>query len=263
MNELDFLSKSRHLGCALALVLSLVGCSVTFGQGSLATPVATAAPFLIDAPQPQPRPAAETKPHEMDVPPMPPARKYAQIIEPGQAAYPFNATQKLIFSFTGVVRPITLLPGLYSAGYEQLFNKNPKYGHDSGAFGEKLGAAMLRSASVRVISDGLLAGAFHQDPRYYRIAHGSILHRGLLSARGAVIRRGDDGENHFNTSGIGGRAIAAALTVTYYPEPSVTAGNVASTFLVSILTDAGGNLVLEFLPSLVHKIPVMKRLGIE
>ena len=42
---------------------------------------------------------------------------------------------------------------------------------------------MLRSASVRVFSDGILAAAFHQDPRYYRIAEGSIFHRGLLSAR--------------------------------------------------------------------------------
>ena len=69
------------------------------------------------------------------------------------------------------------------------FNTDPKYGHDAGAFGEKFGAAMLRSASVRVFSDGILAAAFHQDPRYYRIGQGSIVHRGLLSARQAMIRR--------------------------------------------------------------------------
>jgi hypothetical protein len=269
LNQMGLLSKSKHLG--IALVFSLLTCSVSFGQET----VAAAAPAqflpaqflpmqpLIDAPEPQPRAESEPKPREMDVPPMPPARRYAQVIEPGQAAYRFTRTDKLIFSFTGVVRPITVLPGLYSAGYEQLFNSNPKYGHDAGAFGEKLGAAMLRSASVRVFSDGILAGALHQDPRYYRIAHGTILHRGLLAARAAVIRRGDDGANHLNTSGIGGRALAAALTVTYYPEPSITAVDVTSTFLVSIATDAGGNLVLEFLPSLLHKVPVFKKLGIE
>ena len=37
-------------------------------------------------------------------------------------------------------------------------------------------------------------------------------------------------------------------SLTYYPEPSVTARVVSLTFLTSIATDAGGNLVLEFFP---------------
>jgi hypothetical protein len=195
--------------------------------------------------------------------PIPPARRYAQVIEPGQATQPFSAPEKLVFSFTEVARPITLLPALYSAGYEQIFETDPQYGHDLGAFGEKFGSAMLRRGSVKIISDGLLAGAFHQDPRYYRIANGSILHRGVLSARQAVIRRSDDGVNQFNYSGIIGRAVAAALVVTYYPEPSVTARVVGNTFWTSIATDAGGNLLVEFIPSLTHKFPILRKLRLE
>jgi hypothetical protein len=67
-----------------------------------------------------------------------------------ETAQQFTSTDKLMFSFAEVARPITLLPALYSASYEQLFNSDPKYGHDAGAFGEKFGASMLRSASVRV-----------------------------------------------------------------------------------------------------------------
>jgi hypothetical protein len=62
--------------------------------------------------------------------------------------------------------------------------------------------------------------------------------------------------------GIGGRA-AAALTVTYYPEPSITAGVVGSTFLISIATHAGGDLLLEFMPSFAHRFPIMRELRIE
>jgi hypothetical protein len=116
---------------------------------------------------------------------------------------------------------------------------------------------------VRVFADGILAGAFHQDPRYYRIAHGNIFHRSLLSVRQALIRRGDDGTDQFNYSGIAGRAAAAALTVTYYPEPSVTAKVVGTTFLYSIATDAGGNLLLEFLPNMIRKFPIMQKLRLE
>src|ERR1700677_3390726 len=194
---------------------------------------------------------------------VPPRRKFAQVIEPEETAEQFTPPDKLVFSFTEVARPITLLPALYSASYEQLFNTDPKYGHDAGAFGEKFGASMLRSASVRVLSDGILAEAFHQDPRYYRVAYGSFFSRTLLSARQALIRRGDDGSNQINYSGIAGRASAAALVVTYYPEPSITAGGVASTFLISIATDAGRNLVLEFLPNVIRKFPVMEKLRLE
>ena len=168
-----------------------------------------------------------------------------------------------MFSFAEVARPITLLPALYSASYEQLFNTDPKYGHDAGAFGEKFGASMLGSASVRVFSDGILASAFHQDPRYYRIGEGSVIHRGLRSAMQALVRHGDDGANQINFSGIGGRAAAAALTITYYPEPSITAAVVARTFLISIATDAGGDLALEFIPSVIHRFPIMRELRIE
>ncbi len=185
------------------------------------------------------------------------------MIEPGQTEYQFTAPDKLVFSLTEVARPFTLIPALYSASYEQLFNTDPKYGKDSGAFGEKFGAAMLRSASVRVLSDGVFAGAFHQDPRYYRIAHGSFLRRSLLSARQALIRRGDDGIDQFNYSGVAGRAVAAALVVTYYPEPSVTARVVSLTFLTSIATDAGGNWVLEFFPNMARKFPIIEKLRVE
>ena len=201
--------------------------------------------------------------HQMAIVVVPPGRKYAQVIEPEETARQFTSSDKMMFSFAEVDRPITLLPALYSASYEQRFNTDPKYGHDAGAFGEKFGASMLRSAGVRVFSDGIFASAFHQDPHYYRIGEGSVIHRGVRSAMQALVRRGDDGTSQINFSGIGGRAASAALTVAYYPEPSITAAVVASTFLISIATDAGGDLLLEFIPSAAHRFPIMRELGIE
>jgi hypothetical protein len=262
------LTNSLPLCRRAAFLLLAIACgAVGRGQTVSGAPGAALAAALPEAPQP--RPQSQSQPpaknfassnQQTAFSPLPPARRFAQVIEPGQTQYKFTAPDKLVFSFTEVARPITLIPGLYSASYEQLFNTDPKYGKDSGAFGEKLGAAMLRSASVRVFSDGIFAGAFHQDPRYYRIANGSFIRRTLLSARQAVIRRGDDGADQFNYSGIAGRAVAAALVVTYYPEPSVTARVVSLTFLTSIATDAGGNLVLEFFPNVARKFPILEKL---
>ena len=250
--------------CCRLLLLSLVAAGVGMTQTATGISGSMLSSPLPDAPQAQ-RPAQSFTPEarQIAVSPLPPERKYAQTIEPGRQAQDLSPGDKMIFSFTEVARPVSLLPALYSASYEQLFNTDPKYGRDAGAFGEKFGASMLRSASVRVFSDGILAAAFHQDPRYYRIGQGNFVRRGLLSARQAFIRRGDDGTDQFNYSGILGRAAAAALVVTYYPEPSVTSRVVGLTFVTSIATDAGGNLVLEFLPNIIRRFPIMQKLRLE
>jgi hypothetical protein len=257
------LTNSLRLCCRL-LFFSLMVPGLGMAQAATGITGSMLGSALPDSPQAQ-QPAQPFAPsaRRMAVAFLPPERKYAQTIEPGRQAQDLSSVEKVIFSLTEVARPITLLPALYSASYEQLFNTDPKYGKDSGAFGEKFGSAMLRSASVRVFSDGIFAAAFHQDPRYYRIGQGSLIHRGLLSARQAVIRRSDDGTDQFNYSGVAGRAAAAALTTTYYPEPSVTAKVVGLTFVTSIATDAGGNLVLEFLPSIIRKFPIMQKLRLE
>ncbi len=265
--ERDVLRNSLLLRHRLAFLFLAIACGgLGHGQTVCGKPGAALAAALPDTPQPQEQAPAQnfaSRAQEAAFSPQPPARRFARVIEPGQTEYHFTAPDKLVFSFTEVARPFTLIPPLYSASYEQLFNTDPKYGKDAGAFGEKFGAAMLRSASVRVLSDGVFAGAFHQDPRYYRIAHGNIVRRGVLAARQVFIRRGDDGEDQFNYSGIVGRAAAAALTTTYYPAPSVTGRVVGLTFLTSISTNAGGNLVLEFLPDVIRKVSIMEKLRLE
>jgi hypothetical protein len=187
------------------------------------------------------------------------AGKYDPLIEPGESGPHLSPFYKLVYSARQVVRPITLIPALYSTGYEQLFNTDPKYGVDAGAGAAKFGAAILRGSTTRMLSDGIFAATFRQDPRYYRVANGSIVSRGLLAAERAFVRRSDDGVDQVNFSGLTGRAAAAALTLAYYPAPSRTASVVLRTFGWSIATNAGGNLVLEFFPDLVRKFPSMAK----
>ena len=246
---------SSQCFCRLLLI-----CVAITGTGLAQPAFGPPAASLPDAPQAQDQ---QFQPSARQMASIPPPRKYAQVIEPGQTDERFTPVDKVIFSFTEIARPITLIPALYSASYEQLFQTDPKYGNDSAAFGQKIGAALLRRATLRVYSDGIFASAFHQDPRYYRIASGSLVHRGLLSARQAFVRRSDDGVNQFNYSGIAGRAASAATVLAYYPSVSRTGKVVGLTFATSIASDMGGNLVLEFLPNIIRKFPVMQKLRLE
>jgi hypothetical protein len=191
---------------------------------------------------------------------LPAPRKYDAVIEPGQTAPRLSAFDKVVYTMRSNFRAVRILPALYSAGYEQLAGSDPKYGSDAGAGAMKFGAAMVRQTSTRTFTDAIFAGLFRQDPRYYRVANGGIVSRGLRAAKRAIIRRSDDGTDQINSSAIAGHAASAALTLAYYPESSRNTRVVLSTFGVSFLTDAGADLILEFLPDLSRRYPVLKRI---
>ncbi len=185
----------------------------------------------------------------------PVAAKWNATINPGQQVSKFTALDKLQFSLREEINPLALFDGALSAGYDQLTDGDPKYGSDSGAFGERFGAAMLRQTTNRIMGDGVYAAAFRQDPRYYRIAKGSILHRGLGSVRQTFVRRtGSDGHPGFNYSGILGIASSSVTTLGYYPEKSANGSVVARSFGTSIATNAGAKLLLEFVPDVIRII---------
>jgi hypothetical protein len=180
--------------------------------------------------------------------------KWYGVVDPGEKVPPLYTRDKLEFWLHEQVNPISLLPAFVSAGYGQVTGTDPKYGSDSAAFGERLGAAALRQASMRFFSDSFLPAVTHEDPRYFRKAYGSIVHRGLYAAERVVVDQRDDGSRGFNYSDTLGRGMASALTMTYYPEPSVRPGVVFRTWGVSLAGAAGNNLFLEFWPDIRDKL---------
>ena len=184
--------------------------------------------------------------------PLHPDDKYDTYVYAGQQAEPLSARDKLIFAAHSQILPIVLVPAFFAAGWGQLIDGDPHYGTDSGAFGERLGIAMVREASDRLLGNGLLAAAFHQDPRYYRITHGPIKYRGLHAVRQTFLRRCDDGVDRVNTSGILGHAAGSFLAMTYYPESSANARVAAQGFGTAIAGDMGAKLFLEFGPDLLR-----------
>ncbi|QNI31342.1 hypothetical protein H7849_19995 [Alloacidobacterium dinghuense] len=175
-------------------------------------------------------------------------RKWSDIVEPGEKVPPLYATDKLLFPIHETLR----VPGWFSAfassGWEQLVDGNPKYGVDSGAYSQRFGAAAIRDLSMRTFSDGVMPALLHEDPRYYRMATGSIWHRGVYAAERVLVGQRDSGASGFNTSVVVGHGMASALTMAYYPDKSANARVVFTTWGLSLLGEAGGNLWSEFWP---------------
>jgi len=100
----------------------------------------------------------------------------------------------------------------------------------------------------------ILPTAFHQDQRYYAVGKGGFWKRFGYSTTRVVVTRNYDGQNTFNISELLGRGIAQAISVTYYPTQTRTAGAIAAKYGYAILRDAVTNAFREFWPDIATHV---------
>jgi hypothetical protein len=169
-------------------------------------------------------------------------------IYPGQTAPHLSAHDKEVMGLKQSFTLFSLIGWTTSAGYSQLINGSPNYGTDSGAFGERLGAAALRNTSQNIFGNVIFAPLFHEDPRYYKMGKGHKAYKRIFyAASRALITRADDGHATPNYSLIAGRVVGAALSNAYYPQSNRSFSQTAQTFGTSMAGGAFGFVVTEFL----------------
>ena len=180
-------------------------------------------------------------------------RKWSQYVDPGERIPALYPGDKLMFWLHEEARISTVFPALLSAGYGQLTD-TPDYGSDSEAFGDRLGAAFLRQATMRFFCSSFYPVVYREDPRYFRKASGGYGGRAGWAAERAFVTQRDSGSHGFNFSNIIGHLTASALTAAYYPQKSVNTHVVMQTWGTSIAGSAGNNLFLEFWPDVVNAL---------
>jgi hypothetical protein len=180
-----------------------------------------------------------------------------RVVPPGRGPQPLTATQKFELSIHSRVGFGAVGSSIFGAGERQLFNSRPHYGTDSGAFGERLGAAELKQVTESFFSYGLYAAAFHEDPHYYVMGPGnghSIAHRAVYSATRLVLTRTDDGHTGINWAKLAGMGSATALTNAYYPPQDRGFGKTMSAYGASLASSVLTLELHEFMPDIKRAI---------
>lgn len=191
---------------------------------------------------------------------MPPARPVSgpflhRVVPPGLGPQPLTSDQKFEMSIRSRASFGALGSSIFGAGERQLFNSRPHYGTDSGAFGERLGAAELKQVTESFFSYGLYASAFHEDPHYYVMGRGhSIVHRAVYSATRVVLTRTDAGGTGINWAKLAGMGSATALTNAYYPPQDRGVGETFSAYGASLASSMLTLELHEFVPDLKRAI---------
>jgi hypothetical protein len=215
----------------------------------------------IDAPQPQPAvldlagdrvrssdAVPTNQPGGYEIAPI--HRKY---ILPDMRAQQINARDKVIIGLKGTYSPMNFSGIIVAAGYQQLRNGQPNYGTDSGAFGERLGAAGIRGTVQGVLTDSVFAPLLHEDPRYYvEGKQYGIMHRALYALTRPVITRSDSGRKTINGAQLLGYAASTALNNAYYPSANRNVRDNFESYAGSMGGSALSSLLVEFTSSMWH-----------
>jgi hypothetical protein len=132
---------------------------------------------------------------------------------------PLTTGQKFRVVARGSFDPIELAwYGLLSS-ISQAEDSEPGFGQGWEGYGKRYGASFADGTIENFMVGAVFPSMLHQDPRYFQMSHGSILHRTLYAASRNLITRSDSGQNEFNYSEVLGGASAAAIsTYSYHPK---------------------------------------------
>jgi hypothetical protein len=92
------------------------------------------------------------------------------------ARQPITAKGRVQWVVSGTIGPEGLAAGVFSAGWDTLFNSPKVYGTHWEGFGKRLGMSVAGNAVSDTMEAGLGA-AWGEDPRYFRDGGGSFGHR--------------------------------------------------------------------------------------
>lgn len=189
----------------------------------------------------------------------PVAKKYASIIYPGQQALPFSAKDKMVYAVPDAFGLMNLASVMASAGWSHLVDSAPHYGHNSEAFGKRVGAASLRNVTQSLSTSAVFAPLFRDDPRYYQMGRGNgFFKRGFYAASRVVVTRSDSGHQRLNAPLLLGYGTAAGISNLIYPDQDTGAKATLGNYGMSLGGAAIGMLANEFLDDALRIVHLRK-----
>jgi len=177
--------------------------------------------------------------------------------KPGAKLCTLKLKDKFVLFVQDSFDPVTFLASGFNAGLDQAADSDPSYGQGAEGYGRRFGAEFAGQASSRFFKDFAYPWIFSEDPRYYRLAHGSVRKRLLHALEHAVVAHRDNGTRMFNISEWLGTTSAVVLSNTYQPDNKRGFANTAQRVGYSILQDAGFDVLREFWPEIsrTFKLP--------
>jgi hypothetical protein len=174
--------------------------------------------------------------------------------KPGAVLCTLELKDKFLLFIQETVDPVTFLNAGFNAGLDQAEDSDPTFGQGAAGYGKRFGAELADQASSQFFKDFAYPSLFSEDPRYYRLAHGSGRKRVLHAAGHVFIAHRENGEEMFNFSEWLGTSSAVTLSNVYHPENERGFSSAAKRVGYSVLSDVGFDILREFWPEIAGKL---------
>jgi hypothetical protein len=162
--------------------------------------------------------------------------------------------QKISLAFHSATDPVTFAGAFLIAGYHEAEDDDTGFGWGIEGYGKRSGAAYLDSFDGTMIGNGILPALLHQDPRYFRLGHGTVSHRLLYALATNVICKHDNtGKWEPNYSNVIGNIAAGGISNLYYPSDGSGIGQTFSNGFIVTAEGGFGSIFQEFWPDISRK----------
>jgi len=171
----------------------------------------------------------------------------------GAAFQPIGTKQKIgIAARDSFDWSVFLIAGGY-AGLGQMTNQNPSFHQGTAGYANRYARIYLDIIIGNFLTEGFLPSLLHEDPRYFRLGHGTFWHRLGYATSRSLVTRTDSGGNRFSFSEVLGDSISAGISNAYYPD-NRNAGDNFRKLAFQLGTDAVGDVLKEFWPDVKARI---------
>jgi len=169
-------------------------------------------------------------------------------------AVSLTAGQKMKLAFRSATDPVAFAIAFVVAGEHEAFDDDIGFGWGIEGYGKRSGAAYLDAFDGAIIGNGILPSILHQDPRYFRLGHGTVKHRLLYALATNVICKHDNTHKwEPNYSNVGGNIISGAISNFYYPSSNSGIGQTFTNGLTVTAEGGLGSVFQEFWPDISRK----------
>jgi len=166
---------------------------------------------------------------------------------------PLTARRKLYIAFKDSTDWPLVPIGAIFAGIYHWENQNPSFGQGMAGYAKRFATAYADQVIGNFMTEGIAPAVFHQDPRYFRIGHGSIHSRLWYAATRIFVCKSDKGISQFNFAEVVGNSIGAGVGNAYYPDGRKLSDNLQH-LLIPLSTDSAAQIGKEFWPDIKRKL---------
>jgi hypothetical protein len=170
-------------------------------------------------------------------------------------AVSMTSSQKIGLAFRSTIDPYAFGIAFVVAGLSEAQDQGTGFGWGPEGYFKRSGAAYLDAFDGAMIGNGFLPALLHQDPRYFRLGHGSFHHRLFYAIATSYICKHDNtGKWEPNYSNVGGNIIAGAISNLYYPSQTAGLGQTIDNGLIVTTEGTFGGVLQEFWPDISRKL---------